>query len=179
MKEKRELKDYIIDGNIDLDRVVDDYTPYIKKVIDNMVNNNLSVEDKEEIIIDTFFILWKKYNENYYIQSLSSYMAGITRNLIKEKLKKVKPAVNIEQYENIAEYSNLDRNLQEAQETESLYKSLNDLKEIDFKIINMFYYSGKSIKDIAKELNISEANVKIKLHRIRKKIKQKLKQKEF
>ena len=85
MKEKRELKDYIIDGNIDLDRVVDDYTPYIKKVIDNMVNNNLSVEDKEEIIIDTFFILWKKYNENYYIQSLSSYMAGITRNLIKEK----------------------------------------------------------------------------------------------
>ena len=69
--------------------------------------------------------------------------------------------------------------MQEAQETESLYKSLKDLKEIDFKIINMFYYSGKSIKDIAKELNISEANVKIKLHRIRKKIKQKLKQKEF
>ena len=58
MKEKKELENYIIDEELDLDRIVDDYTPYIRKVIQNMVNNNLSEEDKEEIIIDTFFIFF-------------------------------------------------------------------------------------------------------------------------
>ena len=60
-----------------------------------------------------------------------------------------------------------------------MYKKIKDLKEIDIKIINMFYYSSKSIKDIAKELKISEVNVKTRLHRIRKKIKQELKQGGF
>ena len=43
----------------------------------------------------------------------------------------------------------------------------------------MFYYSNKSIKDIAKELKISEVNVKTKLHRIRKKIRQELRKGGF
>ena len=43
----------------------------------------------------------------------------------------------------------------------------------------MFYYEELSIKDIAKELNISDVNVKTKLHRIRKKIKQELKRGGF
>lgn len=38
----------------------------------------------------------------------------------------------------------------------------------------MFYYSAKPIKDIANELKISEVNVKTRLHRVRKKIKQEL-----
>lgn len=59
MKEKKELENYIINGNIDLDRIVDDYTPYLRKIIQNMVNNNLSEEDKEEIILDTFLYYGK------------------------------------------------------------------------------------------------------------------------
>lgn len=179
MKEKKELENYIINENIDLDRIVDDYTPYLRKVIQNMVNNNLSEEDKEEIILDTFFILWKKYNENYYIKSLSLYIAGIARNLIKEKLKSLKYTIDIEQCENLVEYSNLDTYSQEREEINELHKKLNNLKEIDIKIINMFYYSTKPIKDIAKELKISEVNVKTRLHRVRKKIKQELNQGGF
>ena len=56
--EQKKLEDYILDGNIDLDRIIDEYTPYIKKIIQNMVNDNLTEEDKEEIILDTFFVLW-------------------------------------------------------------------------------------------------------------------------
>lgn len=179
MKEKKELENYIISENIDLDKIVDDYTPYLRTIIQNMVGNNLTEEDKEEIILDTFFILWKKYNENYYIKSLSSYIAGIARNLVREKLKALKYTIDIEQCENLIEYSNLDIYSQEREEINELYKKIKDLKEIDIKIINMFYYSSKSIKDIAKELKISEVNVKTRLHRIRKKIKQELKQGGF
>ncbi len=179
MKEKKELENYIINENIDLDRIVDDYIPYLRKIIQNMVGNNLPEEDKEEIMLDTFFVLWKRYKENYHIKSLSSYIAGITRNLVKEKLKSLKYTIDIERCENLIEYSNLDIYSQEREEISELYKKINDLKEIDIKIINMFYYSDKSIKDIAKELRISEVNVKTRLHRIRKKIKQELKRGGF
>ena len=179
MKEKKDIENYIINGNIDLDRIIDEYTPYVRKVIQNMVNNNLSEEDKEEIIIDTFFVLWKKYSENYYIESLSSYMAGITRNLIKEKFKSLKTNFDLEQYDNIIDYSNFDTYLQERENLNEIHNKIGNLKEIDIKIINMFYYSAKSIKDIAKELDISEVNVKTRLHRTRKKIKQELKRGGF
>ena len=175
----KKLEDYIINKNLDLDKIVDDYTPYVRKIVQNMVSNNLSEEDKEEIIIDTFFVLWKRYEENYTIKSLRSYMAGITRNLIKEKLKSLKYTVDIEQCENLVECSYIDIYSQEREEVNQLYKKIKDLKELDIKIITMFYYSNKSIKDIAKELNISEVNTKTRLHRIRKKIKQELKQGGF
>ena len=64
----KKLEDYIINKNLDLDKIVDDYTPYVRTIVQNTVNNNLSEEDKEEIIIDTFFILWKRYEENYKIK---------------------------------------------------------------------------------------------------------------
>ena len=174
MKEKKELENYIINKKIDLDKIVDDYTPYVRKIIQNMVGNKLTEEDKEEIILDTFFVLWKRHNENFKINSLDSYMAGITRNLIKEKLKKLKYNIDIEQCENLVEYSYLETYLQEREEIEELYNKINNLKERDIKIINMFYYSDKSIKDIAKELKTTEVNVKTRLHRIRKKIKKEL-----
>ena len=178
MKDKK-LEDYIINKNLNLDKIVDDYTPYVRTIVQNMVSNNLFEEDKEEIIIDTFFVLWKRYEENYSIKSLSSYIAGITRNLIKEKLKSLKYTVDIEQCNNLVEYSYFDIYSQEREEINQLYEKINKLKEIDIKIITMFYYSNKSIKDIAKELNISEVNTKTRLHRIRKKIKQELKRGGF
>ncbi len=178
MKDKK-IEDYIINKNLNLDKIVDDYTPYIRTIVQNMVSNNLSEEDKEEIIIDTFFVLWKRYEENYTIKSLSSYMAGITRNLIKEKLKSLKYMIDIEQCKNLVEHSYVDIYSQEREEVNQLYKKIKDLKEDDIKIITMFYYSNKSIKDIAKELKISEVNTKTRLHRIRKKIKQELKKGGF
>ena len=69
MKEKKELGNYIINENIDLDRIVDDYTPYLRTIIQNMVGDNLTEEDKEEIILDTFFVLWKKYKETWAVCS--------------------------------------------------------------------------------------------------------------
>lgn len=179
MENKNELENYIINEKIDLDKIVDDYTPYLRTIIQNMVNNNLSEEDKEEIILDTFFILWKRYKENYSIKSLSSYMAGITRNLVKEKLRTLKHTIDIEQFDNSIEFSKLDTYLQEIEEINELQDKIKNLKKVDIQIINMFYYEDKSIKDIARELNISEVNTKTRLHRIRKKIKQELKRGGF
>lgn len=173
MKEK-EIKNYIKENKIDLGKIVDDYTPYIKSVINNMVNDNLSEEDKEEIITDTFFILWKRSNEEYEIKLLKSYLAGIAKNLTKQKLRKKQKIVDISQYENNEEYSYTETYIEERKDIDKLLRKINKLKERDKQIIKMYYYLEKSIKDIAKELNMTETNVKTKLHRIRKKIRREM-----
>lgn len=170
MSKVKEIKDYIYDNELDLDRIVDDFMPYVKTIINNMVGENLSYEDKEEILSDTFFILWKnRYN---YILSLDSYLAGIVRNLVKEKLRKKKITYNILDYENIISMTDFEIY---SEEREEIQRCLKKLKAIEQEIFNKFYYSSKSIKDIAKELNISEFNVTTRLYRIRKKLKKELK----
>ncbi len=170
MNEISKLNNYISNKNLDLDRLIDDFSPYIKTVINNMVGNNLSFEDKEEILTDTFFILWK--NRNLEIIHLESYLAGIARNLIKEKFKKLNITYNIDDFENIIElYDNIDMISEQREKLSKLEIGYKALNEEEFEILTMFYYSSKSIKDIAKKLKLSETNVKTKLFRIRKKLK--------
>ena len=157
-------------NSINLDEIIDEYSPYVKKVIDNMAGNNLSFEDKEEILTDTFFVLWKNRNNN--INYLDSYIAGIAKNLVKEKFKKCNITYNIEDYDNnIKFFDELEMFSEEREKLNNLEIGYKALSEIELKLISMFYYSAKSIKEIAKELKMSETNVKTKLFRIRRKLK--------
>lgn len=84
MKELKQLEDYYKNNEIDMDKVIEDFTPYISTIINNGTDSIISFEDKEEIFSDTFFILWKNRNRLNIKVSLNSYLAGITKNLIKE-----------------------------------------------------------------------------------------------
>lgn len=172
MNDLKQIEDYYkVSNQIDWDKIIDDYTPYINTIINNMANS-LSYEDKEEILLDTFFMLWK--NQDNILYSLKAYIVGITKNLIKEKLRKRHITYNISDYEEILTDCENNIDMEERPEIIIIEKLFKTLKEIDFKIVNMFYYSSKSIKEIAKELNMSEFNVKTRLYRVRKKIKKEL-----
>lgn len=97
---KHLICEYQNNDELDLDRIMNDFEPYIRTIINNMVMDNLSYEDKEEILSDAFFILWK--NQNNVSSSIEAYIAGITRILVKEKLRKRKITYDIAEYENIA-----------------------------------------------------------------------------
>lgn len=173
MKQVKKLENYYKNNEIDMDQIIEDFTPYITTIINNGTNDKISFEDKEEIFSDTFFILWKNRNRLNINVSLNSYLAGITKNLIKEKYRKLKIVYNISDFENdTLNCVNMYENDRES--IWDIEQKIKGLKDIDKKIVNLFYYSSISIKDIAKKLNISELNVKIRLHRIRKKIKKEL-----
>lgn len=173
MKELKKLEDYYKNNEIDIDQIIEDFTPYITTIINNRTDNKISFEDKEEIFSDTFLIVWKNRNRININVSLNSYLAGITKNLIKEKYRKFKIVYDISDFENDKSYSvNMYENDREL--IFDIEQKIKELKDIDIQIVNLFYYSSMSIKDIAKKLNISEINVKTRLHRIRKKIKKEL-----
>lgn len=88
MKERKLIKDYKKDNNeLDLEKIVDEYNSYIHKIIKNINYYRFSNEDIEEIVADTFFIIWKNKENLDENKKLSSYIAGIVRNLVKEKWK--------------------------------------------------------------------------------------------
>ena len=172
MNGSKKIKEYIKNNELDLEIIINEYSSYIGTIIDNMTKSILSNEDKEEICSDIFFILWKNTKKLDINKQLSSYRAGVTRNVVKDYLKKQKIIYDISDYENVL-YSNnkfelLDDNIEEIRKIEN---KLDSMKEIDKKVFMDFYYSSKSIKDIAKENKISEFSIKQRLYRIRNKIK--------
>ena len=158
-------------NEFNIEEIIIKYTNYIYKIIKNSTIY-LSNEDIEEIIEDVFLVLWNNKEKINYKLSLEPYIAGITKNIIKLKYRKLKINDNIDNYENIIQ-NNIDiQNIIEQEEKNKIIeKTLNQMKEKDKKIFILFYYNSKSTKEIAKDLKITEINVKTKLYRIRKKLK--------
>lgn len=170
MKNKNEIREYIKNDELDLEKIIDEFSGYVYKIIDNMAS--LSDEDIEEITSDTFFILWKNKEKLDEEKLLSSYIAGIARNLVKEKTRIVKINVDISNYENILQdCENIDMMCEQREKIAIIEKTVKSMKENDIFIFNCYYYSSMKMKEIADALNTSEFNVKTKLYRIRKKIK--------
>ena len=172
MNSCKEIKYYIKNNELDLEKIINEYSSYTATIIDNMARNNLNDEDKEEIVSEVFFILWKNKNKLNTNKYLSSYIAGITRNIVKEYLRKIKINFDISDYENsLYNYDKIDLLDDNVEEISKIEEKLKNMKKIDKTIFLDFYYSFKSIKDIAKEQKISEFSVKQRLYRIRNKIR--------
>ena len=172
MNDSKIINYYKSNNELDLEKIIKDYSNYINTIINNMAKLNLNDEDKEEIVSEVFFILWRNKDKLDYNKRLSSYIAGITRNIVKEYLRKKQIHFDISDYENsLYSYDSLELLNDNIEEIKKIEKKLETIKEIDRKIFIDFYYSSKSIKDIAKEQKISEFSVKQRLYRIRKKIK--------
>lgn len=173
MKKQKEIKEYKNNNELDLEKIIDEFTGYVYKITKNM--SALSDEDIEEITSDTFFTLWKnkeKLDEN---KPLSPYIAGIVRNLIKEKTKVININIDIENYENILQdCTKIDMICEQRERISIIEKTMKTMKSDDIFIFNCYYYSAMKINEIANILNISEFNVKSRLYRIRKKLKKEL-----
>ncbi len=48
------LSDYLINGKIDIDRILDDFYNYVYVIVKNGVSVSITEEDIEEIISDVF-----------------------------------------------------------------------------------------------------------------------------
>ena len=131
MNNCKEIKHYIKNNELDLEKIINEYSSYTATIIYNMSRNSLKDEDKEEIVSEVFFILWKnkdKLNINKY---LSSYIAGITRNVVKEYLRKVKINFNISDYENsLYNYDKIDL----------LDDNVEEISKIEEKLKNIFRF---------------------------------------
>lgn len=175
MKNKT-IREYesIDEKNLDLEKIIDEYSGYIYTIIQNMSANIFNQEDIEEIISDTFFILWKNQNKIDKEKSLSSYIAGIARNLVKERLRKTNKNITNDLECDFFDIQMIDLEYENREKIEIIKNTMEKMKEQDKDIFNLYYYGNRKINEISKILKIAEFNVKSRLHRIRKKLKNEL-----
>lgn len=180
MGKEKLIKDYICNDELDIKQIVNDFSGYIFIIIKNMTKNILTDEDIEELISDILFVVWKNKEDLDLNLPLKPYVAGICKNLTKNKLKKININVNLSlEFDTIEEKTfNIDSIVEGKEEFDIISEKLREIGP-DSKIFTMFYYQGKKAKEIAKELGYTEINVNTKLHRMKKKIKRALEERGY
>ena len=175
MNEKKKIREYYKNNELDLEVIIDEYSGYIYKIIENMAIQYLSKEDIEEIISDTFVVLWKNRDKLDKTKDLSPYIAGITKNLVREKSRVINIHNDISDYENIIQdFFKIDMLCEQREKIAIIDKAVKNMKKIDIEIFELYYYSSMKYNEISNVLNISEFTIKSKLFRIRKKIRKEL-----
>ena len=134
-----------VELNIDL--IIEEYSPYIFKIIHNLAGNILSYQDIEEVMADTFYLFWK--NQAKIKTNIKSYLASIAKNCTYNKLKQ------INQY---LEYDDQLLNKQGYKEDEFDYmliieEKMKQLTDQEKEIFHLYYIEGYKIKEIAKMKN--------------------------
>ena len=167
----RKIYNYISNNILKIEDIMNDYTNYIYTIIRNSYVN-LPDEDVEEIVLDVFLTIWNNQSKLDINKKLSSYIVGITRNLIKKKYRNYITNDNIEDYEDqLVDLTNIELIISENEKQKVILGELEKMKNEDKEVFIQYYYEERNIKEISKMFNISESKVKSKLFRIRKKLK--------
>lgn len=75
------LNEYLINGKLDIDKIIDDFYGYVYIIVKNGVSIFITDEDIEEIVSDVFVAIWKNSNKLSNTIALKPYLAGIAKNL--------------------------------------------------------------------------------------------------
>lgn len=169
------IHNYMGRNGLIIEDVINDFSNYIYTISKNAYIY-LQDEDIEEIVMDVVFTVWKNQNKLDINKRMSSYIAGITKNLIRKKYRDKKIIYDIDDYEEqIVNLNDIEIEFIEKENNKKILEQIENLKADDNNIFIKYYYEGMNIKEISNSMDMSESKVKSKLFRIRKKLKKILK----
>lgn len=163
----------IIEGNSNAFSVlVDRYKDLVFSLALKMVKNR---EEAEEIAQDTFVKVFKSLSKFKGDSKFSTWIYKVTYNTCLDRLKKNKReqhVVSIDEF-NLNQIKSLDNalDLMEAEErNKTIQDCINLLPSDDAFLLTLFYFDEQSLEEIAKVVDLTPNNVKVKLFRSRKKL---------
>ena len=151
--------------------IVSAYQQMVFTLVLKIINNR---EDAEDITQEIFIKVFKSLDSFRDESGFSTWLYRIAYNTTLSEIRKRK--IVFASFDN--DFSNLeDEEINEnienfATEERILYleQALKTLPAEDALLITMFYLDNQSIDEISRISDLSQANVKVKLHRIRKKL---------
>lgn len=134
-------------------------------------------QDKEDLTQEIIYQLWKSFDSFKNNSSISTWMYRVAMNVSIYYLKQSKksPATIPINQEILTIRSSVSNNDQER--WRKIHQQINNLNLLEKGII-MLYLEGKSYKEIAEIIGISETNVGSKLMRIKVKLKNRISNKK-
>jgi RNA polymerase sigma-70 factor (ECF subfamily) len=150
-------------------------TILIDKYKDIAYNLALSIvknkEDAKDITQDSLLKILENINGFRNDSQFSTWLYRIVYNQSIGFVKR-ENRTNTVEYSLLVETSEKSDNQED--KIQDLYKAINLLEDTDRNIIMLFYLAEKSIKEIAQITGFSIANIKVILHRARKKLFEKM-----
>ncbi len=128
-----------------------------------------SESDAEDITQEVFIKFYKSYGNFRGESKVSTLLYRIAYNHAIDFMRKSrKRLVTTQLQDSMTHSDNQDVNNEE--KMQMLDKAISQLEVEERAIITLFYKEDKSLEDISKITSLSIGNVKVKLHRIRKKL---------
>jgi RNA polymerase sigma-70 factor (ECF subfamily) len=142
-----------------------------ERMVFNLALNLLgNYHDAEEVAQDTFIKAIRSINSFRADSQLSTWVYRICYNTcITQKRKRRLITTEIDCNKHDAMQST-----EENEHSQYLQKAMESLCEDDRTIISLFYVDEMPTSEIASVVELSESNVRVKLHRARKKLKEML-----
>jgi RNA polymerase sigma-70 factor (ECF subfamily) len=134
-----------------------------------------SREEAEEVSQDTFIKAFKNLSKFKGDAKFSTWLYRIAYHTILDTLKKNKKhentfEINEVTFNQIQSVEHILEGIARKERSKVMDACLLKLAEDERAILWMFYYDELSLKEILEVTSLSEANVKVKLHRARKKL---------
>lgn len=140
-------------------------------LIVRMVN---SEEDAEELTQDTLMKAFEHLSSFNEKSSFSTWIYRIAYNTALSFLRKKnveQTVIDDNQWNRISDTQIDDAlNNESEEQIEKLQQALTKLTAEERALVTLFYEEEHSIQELAQILNLNEGNIKVKLHRLRKKL---------
>src|SRR5574344_122213 len=136
----------------------------------------LNNAEAEDVVQDTLIRVWNKRDDWDKIESIEAFALTICRNLSLDRSEKMDAnsiPLDNESHDSEDNSSNPYEQLSQKDKVELVKKLINELPEKQRSVMQLRDIEGKSYKEIATILNVSEEQVKINIFRARQRIKQK------
>ena len=154
-----------------LEKAIEVYTPYVSVIVYNVIGAAMTKEDIEEVISDTFVLLWKSASAlDSDKGTLRTYLGAIARNCAKKKLRELYICGGLD--ENIPSADDPTYKTEADEEREALLELIHSLGEPDSEIFLRHYWYGERVSQIAAAIGINKSTITTKLQRGRKRLKE-------
>ena len=164
---------------------IDRYTAYVSTIVSNILGPAAASADLEAIASDVFFAFWTHAKE-IRPGKAKAYLGSIARNKAKESTRKTGRELPLEDDMLVISSGTPERELEKRLLQKGMLPSdaadavawlkehrfLDDLREPEREIFLRYYYFYQPVSTIAEEMGLEPANVKTKLFRGRKKLKE-------
>lgn len=150
-----------------------DILPLKDKLFRTALRITLDTAEAEDIVQETLIRIWHKREEWNNIDSIEAYSQTICRNLALDRSEK-RSNQNIrldDTPQDPASAQTPQETLENKEYLQIVRKLLDELPDTQQQILEQREIDGKSYKEIAQKLQLTEEQVKVNLFRARQKIK--------
>lgn len=157
-----------------LEKLMDQYIPYISAIVWNFLNASMTREDAEEVVSDVFLAAWNQADQ-IRPEAVKAWLAAVARNKARQKLRQAGFDLPLE--EDVLQLpgeQTPEGAMTGAEEARLVREAVDSLGPPDREIFLRHYWYAQSVAQIGAELHMNESTIKTKLRRGRQRLKETL-----